>query len=117
MRAIPNVQKRNYVLLPILLLAFLLTTPAHSQELFKILGGQRVGTSSMAFLKIPVGARAEAMGGAYVAVANDAFAAFWNPAGIAQVGTRWKGKYVVDPGKAEEGVKAPASRLETMYAG
>jgi hypothetical protein len=117
MRAIPNVQKRNHLLLPILLLALLLATPAHSQEFFKILGGQRVGTSSMAFLKIPVGARAEAMGGAYVAVANDAFAAFWNPAGIAQYGTRWQGKYVVDPNKAPEGVKAPPSGMQKLFTG
>ncbi|MCB2211268.1 PorV/PorQ family protein [bacterium] len=90
---------------------------AHGQELFQILGGQRVGTSAMTFLKIPVGARAEAMGGAYVAVANDPFAMFWNPAGIAQIGTRWQGKYVIDPGKAPEGVKAPPSTLQRLFTG
>src|ERR671910_2872383 len=30
-----------------------------------------------------IGARAEGMGGAFVAVADDASAVFWNPAGIA----------------------------------
>lgn len=35
------------------------------------------------FLKIGVGARALAMGGAFVAVADDASAAYWNPAGLA----------------------------------
>ncbi len=90
---------------------------AEGQELFQILGGQRVGTSAMTFLKIPVGARAEAMGGAYVAVANDPFAVFWNPAGIAQIGTRWQGKYVVDPNKAPEGVKAPPSTLQRLFTG
>jgi len=33
------------------------------------------------FLKIPVGARAIGMGGAFVAVTDDATAAYWNPAG------------------------------------
>jgi hypothetical protein len=34
------------------------------------------------FLKIPVGARAIGMGGAFVAVSDDATAPFWNPAGL-----------------------------------
>jgi hypothetical protein len=36
-----------------------------------------------AFLEIPLGARAAGMGNAYVAVASDGTAFFWNPAGIA----------------------------------
>lgn len=44
-----------------------------------------IGTSGAQFLKIPVGPRATAMGGAYVANGNDASALFWNPAGIANV--------------------------------
>lgn len=104
-----------------LLLATLLMgvamVPASAQELFSILGGQRVGTSAMPFLKIPVGARAEAMGGAYVAIANDAFAAYWNPAGIAQLGNRWAGSYTYDPEKAEPGVKAPTSNWARMQRG
>lgn len=35
------------------------------------------------FLKIPVGARAMGMGGAFTAVADDATAPWWNPAGMA----------------------------------
>jgi len=101
----------------LVMLCLLMSSPVQGQDLFKILGGQRVGTSAMAFLKIPVGARAEAMGGAYAAVANDAFAMYWNPAGIAQFGTRWQGKYVVDPGKAPEGVKAPPSGLQKLFTG
>src|ERR1051325_2517743 len=34
------------------------------------------------FLKIPVGARAVGMGGAFAAVADDATSPFWNPAGM-----------------------------------
>ena len=53
-------------------------------QLFPNLGGQRVGTSAAQFLKIGVGPRAEAMGQAYIAIANDAEALFYNPAGISQ---------------------------------
>jgi hypothetical protein len=44
----------------------------------------KVGTSAAKFLSIPVGARALGMGGAFVAVASDASAIYWNPSGIAQ---------------------------------
>ncbi|GAB4367346.1 MAG: hypothetical protein Kow0042_07870 [Calditrichia bacterium] len=40
------------------------------------------GTNAAAFLEIGVGARAMAMGGSYVAVANDPSALYYNPAGI-----------------------------------
>jgi hypothetical protein len=46
---------------------------------------EKVGTFDGQFLKIEVGARATAMGGAYVAVADDASAVFWNAAGIARI--------------------------------
>jgi len=39
--------------------------------------------AGFAFLEVPAGARAAAMGGAYSAVATGAEAAFWNPAGLA----------------------------------
>ena len=59
--------------------------PASAQS---SLGGQRAGTSSGAFLRIGVGARAEAMGETFVAVANDPSAIFWNPAGLASLQRR-----------------------------
>jgi hypothetical protein len=59
------------------------STAAYTQ-LIPNLGGQRVGTSAAQFLKIGVGPRAVAMGQAYVAVANDAEALYYNPAGISQ---------------------------------
>ena len=37
------------------------------------------------FLKIGVGARALGMGGAFIAIADDASAAYWNPAGMANL--------------------------------
>ena len=53
-------------------------------QLFPILGGQRAGISTAQFLKIGVGGRATAMGDAFVAIANDASALYWNPAGLTQ---------------------------------
>lgn len=40
------------------------------------------GSTTAAFLQIPVGARAVAMGGAYTALATDAYAMHYNPAGL-----------------------------------
>ena len=42
----------------------------------------KVGTTAAQFLKLGVGARAIAMGGSYVAEANDLAALYWNPAGL-----------------------------------
>lgn len=53
--------------------------PVYSQDVTK------VGTSSAVFLGIDIGARASAMGGAFVAIANDLTAIYWNPAGIARL--------------------------------
>jgi hypothetical protein len=47
----------------------------------------KVGMAGMPFLKIGVG-RSTGMGEAFVAVADDASAAYWNPAGLALVGQR-----------------------------
>ena len=52
---------------------------------------EKVGTFDGQFLKIEVGARAAAMGGAFVGVSDDATALFWNAAGIARI----------DPAKSE----------------
>lgn len=105
------------VTISIILLLILVTATAQADGLFSILGGQRVGTSSMTFLKIPVSARAEAMGGAYVALANDEFAVFWNPAGIAQIKNRWSGKYVYDPNKPKAGAKVKNTGLAPLVRG
>jgi len=43
------------------------------------------GTAAMPFLKIGVGARAIGMGETFAAMANDATALYWNPAGIARL--------------------------------
>ena len=53
-------------------------------QVFPNLGGQRTGTASAQFLKIGMGARAMGMGESFVAIANDAEALYWNPAGISR---------------------------------
>ena len=45
----------------------------------------KVGTKAATFLEIPVGARAVGMGSAFVSMANDATALYWNVAGIANI--------------------------------
>ncbi len=46
----------------------------------------KVGTTAANFLTIPVGPRATAMGGAFVAIADDATDLFWNPGGLSRLG-------------------------------
>jgi hypothetical protein len=53
-------------------------------QLLPVLGSQRVGITAAEFLKIGVGARPNAMGESFAAVDNDAYALFYNPAGITQ---------------------------------
>jgi hypothetical protein len=48
-------------------------------------GVTKKGTTSAAFLGIDAGPRAVAMGSAYVSVANDVTAMYWNPAGISKI--------------------------------
>ncbi len=54
-------------------------------QLIPALGRERAGTASATFLKIGVGAKAGAMGQAFVSLANDPSALYWNPAGITQL--------------------------------
>jgi hypothetical protein len=64
----------------ILILTMFLAATSFGQ-LLPNLGGQRVGISSLQFLKIGAGGRGAALGEAMVAVADDISAVFWNPAG------------------------------------
>lgn len=56
-----------------------------SSVLFAQGGVTKTGTTAAKFLSIGIGPRANAMGAAYSAVANDASSMYWNPAGIAFV--------------------------------
>jgi len=44
--------------------------------------GKNSGTSAYSFLRVGVGARGQAMGGAMVGLANDEYAGYYNPAGL-----------------------------------
>jgi hypothetical protein len=72
--------KRGVYILATLWFAAMQTTA----QLVPNLGGQRAGISAFQFLKVGVGARGVAMGESFVAVANDASALYWNPAGLVQ---------------------------------
>jgi hypothetical protein len=74
---------KNTLIIIILLSVLLAASSAPCWQPFISMGGQRAGTSSAQFLKIGVGARAAGLGDAFVAVADDASALYWNPAGLA----------------------------------
>jgi hypothetical protein len=68
------------------------------------------GTTAYSFLKIGVGARPASIGGAYVGLADDYSALYYNPAGItgARMNTAWS--YEAPPGPAE-----PQAYLAASY--
>jgi opacity protein-like surface antigen len=63
----------------LIVLSFLAAFPSVAQEDQDI---SRVGTTAAAVLKIAPGARALGMGNAYVAVSDDIYSTYFNPAGI-----------------------------------
>jgi len=68
---------KNFFLVPVLFLA--LTFTVFPQSISK------TGTTAAKFLSIGIGPRANAMGGAFSAVSNDATAMYWNPAGLGDI--------------------------------
>jgi hypothetical protein len=73
---------RSHIATPIIGLAIVLLL---SSMVLADEGNSKVGTSVFNFLKIPIGARPIAMGGAFTGVADDETSLFYNPAGIASL--------------------------------
>ncbi|MBI4503182.1 MAG: PorV/PorQ family protein [Gemmatimonadetes bacterium] len=73
---------KNYVTctLAVVALGGSLTQQATAQDSFDNTG---FGTKSAEFLLLGAGARGAALGGSFAAIANDASALYWNPAGLA----------------------------------
>ena len=93
-----------------LAIVMVLLLPLHAEgaQIF-----EKVGTLGGQSLKIGVGARAAAMGDAYVAIADDATAVYWNPAGIARLSgqtitlnhTAWPAEILFDQAAYVFGIK------------
>ncbi|OYD16785.1 hypothetical protein CH333_02730 [candidate division WOR-3 bacterium JGI_Cruoil_03_44_89] len=66
----------------IFLLVFVTVGQSYSQFVRNV---SAVGTTAAPFLEIEVGSRAMGMGGAFAAVADDATAIYWNPAGLSRL--------------------------------
>jgi len=81
--------KIKYKIFTVLMMCSLVPSAIFGQSLFPLLGGQRVGTAAMSFLKIDVGAQATAMSGASVAMASDASTLYWNPGASAFVSNNY----------------------------
>ena len=69
-------------LMPFVLAIFMIPISGFSQS-----GFSKTGMTAATFLSIEIGPRAAAMGGAYVAIADDPTAMFWNPAGLERIGS------------------------------
>lgn len=67
--------------LGVILIILMMISPSYGQE--QISGSlEQIGTSMANFLKIGVGARALAMGDAYIALCEDISALYWNPGAL-----------------------------------
>lgn len=71
---------KRFVLMTLMVLLGLASTAQASGDIF-----EKVGTFGAQFLKIGPSARAAAMGNSFTAVADDASATYWNPAGLVEI--------------------------------
>ncbi len=71
--------RKNVIMIILITLLLLFTFVSGGETVTK------TGTTSAKFLSIGVGSRANGLGNAFVAIANDATAMYWNPAGISQI--------------------------------
>ncbi len=72
---------RKFSILIMLVLSFIINQINIYPQIFREIS--KVGTTAGQFLKIAPGARALGMGGTYVGISDDIYAAYYNPAGIA----------------------------------
>ncbi len=72
------IKMKKYILLLLVILMVL------NPQTYAV-GVTKTGTTAAGFLVIDVGPRATGMGSAYVSIAKDATAMYWNPAGIANL--------------------------------
>lgn len=81
-------KSKFYIFIPVLVFG-LFVDSVHAQlspsENAYTTNASRRGSAAAAMLEIGVGARAEAMGGAFTALADDPSALYWNPSGITQI--------------------------------
>jgi len=73
------------LLLPLVIPRLMQAQDIDPRELAYNTDVSRRGTAAGAMLEIGIGARAEALGGAFAAIADDPSALYWNPAGITEV--------------------------------
>ena len=72
----------------ILIALFIFISTSVNAQLLPSSGGSRTGTTGFQFLKIAPDARGASMDGCMTAVADDASAMYWNPAGITKLDTQ-----------------------------
>jgi len=75
---------KRLVIINVILLCLLPTLLFSQVELTSFAGRGKVGTTGLQFLKIGVSARAVGMGEAFIGLADDASAMYYNPAGLNQ---------------------------------
>jgi hypothetical protein len=73
----PNLWFLNRIIFFVIVIASSSVTDAHSEVGFDALHGSDLGMG--------IGARAVGLGGAFVSIADDASATFWNPAGLTRI--------------------------------
>jgi hypothetical protein len=81
-------QAPRSVLLLATAVLLLLASGGRAGDILSLFGEENVGVAGAQFLRIPVGARAVALGKAYTACATDASTLFWNPAGVLRTAGR-----------------------------
>ncbi len=76
-----NKMKRSFIII----LTFLFAGLGFAEDVVIPEDISKVATNAAQFLKLEVGGRATAMGGAFVAGVDDMTALYWNPAGLAKI--------------------------------